>query len=82
MSLNLNSFQMISYVSKYNNYYLSSPNDILFTNEGHYLSHYFKICHCTGHGKWTNSTPMNKMFINEMANEYGIDLSIRGTFIP
>ena len=82
MYRNIEDNDVQSYVSKYNNYYLSSPNDILFTNEGHYLSHYFKICHCTGHGKWTNSTPMNKMFINEMANEYGIDLSIRGTFIP
>jgi hypothetical protein len=69
------------FTSKFNNYYLSSPNDIIFTGEGHYLSHWFPICHCISHGKWvTKHSPMNKKFIDDICNEYNIDLSIRGQF--
>ena len=67
-----------NYVSKFNNTYISSSKDIKYTDEGHYLSYYFPICHCIGNGKWRNYSPMNKKFIDEIASEYNIDLSIRG----
>uniref|UniRef100_A0A6C0KM54 Uncharacterized protein n=1 Tax=viral metagenome TaxID=1070528 RepID=A0A6C0KM54_9ZZZZ len=69
------------YVSKFNNYYLSSPNDKQFTNEGHYLSYYFPICHCITYGKWiTIGSPMNKKFIEDISIEYNIDLNKRGHY--
>jgi len=67
-----------NYVSKFNNAYISSYKDIQYTNEGHYLSYYFPICHCIGNGKWRTYSPMNKKYIDEIASEYDIDLSIRG----
>jgi len=67
-----------SYVSQFNNYYLSSSNDVLFVNEGHYLSYYFPVAHLTGNGKWRTNTPTNRFFIEELAEEYNIDLNKRG----
>ena len=66
------------YASKFNIYYTSSPNDIKFTGEGHYLSYYFPSCHVLSQGKWTDGTPMNKKYIDEISVEYNINLSIRG----
>jgi hypothetical protein len=81
--INYRSFESLNiqnYVSKFNNTYISSSKDIKYTNEGHYLSYYFPICHCIGNGKWRNYSPMNIMYINQISCEYDIDLSIRGNW--
>ena len=68
-----------AYVSRFRNFYLSSSLDQQFTGEGHFLSYYFPTAHVTGTGKWRTNTPMNRRFIEEIQDQYGIDLSKRGT---
>jgi len=67
-----------AFASKMKNCYLSSNKDFKYVNEGHYFSYYFPTAHCTHYGKWHTSSPTSAMFIENIVNEYGIDLSKRG----
>ena len=46
-----------SYVSQFNNYYLSSNKDTQFIGEGHYLSYYIPYVHSLYQGLWVTRSP-------------------------
>ena len=68
------------YVSKLKNYYTCLPGDIFYKRGDEYrsISYFFPIFQCTHRLKWHNDDYIQSKFIDDIAVEYNIDLSIRG----
>ena len=69
------------YVSQYNNYYMSNSKD-KYMNPWWFalwIPEYYPICHVLTGGKWFNSTDLYKSLINDIFNEFNIDITKRGT---
>jgi hypothetical protein len=68
-----------TYVSKLNNYYITSYNDIV-QDKCHCINYYFPICHVTHLGRWFTQGAANCKYINNIATMYNINLNIRGMY--
>jgi len=66
------------YVSKLKNYYISSEDDIYQMPHMHSISHTFPFVHVTHYGKWTTHASGNRMYIQQLAQKYNINLQLRG----
>ena len=66
------------YAKQFNSWYISSQNDIIQLPDCHSISYLFPTVHVTHFGKWMTNAHGNQKYIHALANEFGIDLSIRG----
>lgn len=67
-----------NYARQFNSWYCSSPNDIIQRPVCHSICSHVPFVHVTHHGKWMTNAHGNQKYIHALANEFGINLSIRG----
>ena len=61
---------------KYNNYFIYTEKDILLNEQN--FSYGCPVFHALTYGKWVNDSALYVKFLNDIENEYTINLRIRG----